>query len=102
MGYWRSSSKIFRVDIGTMNERIINLKDGTSLYIADTLEYMGKRYVYGLQYDKLTENVTGKYYILEVVILNDKLNLKNIEDKELKDKIYVMFTSRQLENILDN
>ncbi len=85
-----------------MNERIINLKDGTSLYIADTLEYMGKRYVYGLQYDKLTENVTGKYYILEVVILNDKLNLKNIEDKELKDKIYVMFTSRQLENILDN
>lgn len=85
-----------------MNEHIINLKDGTSLYIADTLEYMGKRYVYGLQYDKLTENVTGKYYILEVVILNDKLNLKNIEDKELKDKIYVMFTSRQLENILDN
>ncbi len=85
-----------------MNERIINLKDGTSLYIADTLEYMGKRYVYGLQYDKLTKNVTGKYYILEVVILNDKLNLKNIEDKELKDKIYVMFTSRQLENILDN
>lgn len=85
-----------------MNERIINLKDGTSLYIADTLEYMGKRYIYGLQYDKLTENVTGKYYILEVVILNDKLNLKNIEDKELKDKIYVMFTSRQLENILDN
>ena len=85
-----------------MNERIINLKDGTSLYIADTLEYMGKRYVYGLQYDKLTENVTGKYYMLEVVILNDKLNLKNIEDKELKDKIYVMFTSRQLENILDN
>ena len=85
-----------------MNERIINLKDGTSLYIADTLEYMGKRYVYGLQYDKLTENVTGKYYILEVVILKDKLNLKNIEDKELKDKIYVMFTSRQLENILDN
>ncbi len=85
-----------------MNERIINLKDGTSLYIADTLEYMGKRYVYGLQYDKLTENVTGKYYILEVVILNEKLNLKNIEDKELKDKIYVMFTSRQLENILDN
>ena len=85
-----------------MNERIINLKDGTSLYIADTLEYMGKRYVYGLQYDKLTENITGKYYILEVVILNDKLNLKNIEDKELKDKIYVMFTSRQLENILDN
>ena len=85
-----------------MNERIINLKDGTSLYIADTLEYMGKRYVYGLQYDKLTENVTGKYYILEVVILNDKLNLKNIEDKKLKDKIYVMFTSRQLENILDN
>lgn len=85
-----------------MNERIINLKDGTSLYIADTLEYMGKRYVYGLQYDRLTENVTGKYYILEVVILNDKLNLKNIEDKELKDKIYVMFTSRQLENILDN
>ena len=63
---------------------------------------MGKRYVYGLQYDKLTENVTGKYYILEVVILNDKLNLKNIEDKELKDKIYVMFTSRHLENILDN
>lgn len=85
-----------------MNEHIINLKDGTSLYIADTLEYMGKRYVYGLQYDRLTENVTGKYYILEVVILNDKLNLKNIEDKELKDKIYVMFTSRQLENILDN
>lgn len=85
-----------------MNERIINLKDGTSLYIADTLEYMGRRYVYGLQYDKLTDNVTGKYYILEVVILNDKLNLKNIEDKKLKDKIYVMFTSRQLENILDN
>ena len=52
-----------------MNEHIINLKDGTSLYIADTLEYMGKRYVYGLQYNKLTENVTGKYYILEVVIL---------------------------------
>ena len=85
-----------------MNEKIVNLKDGTSLYIADTLEYMGKRYVYGLQYDKLTENITGKYYILEVVILNDKLSLKNIDDKELKDKIYVMFTSRQFENILDN
>ena len=42
-----------------MNERIINLKDGTSLYIADTLEYMGKRYVYGLQYDKYLAKELG-------------------------------------------
>lgn len=85
-----------------MIEKVVNLKDGTSIYIADTIDYEGRRYIYGLQYDKLTENITGKYYILEVKIINDKLNLANVNDKELKNKLYVLFTSKQFENILNN
>lgn len=85
-----------------MIEKVVNLKDGTSIYIADVLDYEGKRYVYGLQYDKLTENITGKYYILEVKIVNNKLSLANINDKELKNRLYVLFTSKQFENILNN
>ncbi len=85
-----------------MIEKVVNLKDGTSIYIADTIDYEGRRYIYGLQYDKLAENITGKYYILEVKIINDKLNLANVNDKELKNKLYVLFTSKQFENILNN
>ena len=85
-----------------MIEKVVNLKDGTSIYIADTIDYEGRRYIYGLQYDKLTENITGKYYILEVKIINDKLNLANVNDKELKNKLYVLFTSKQFDNILNN
>lgn len=85
-----------------MIEKVVNLKDGTSIYIADVLDYEGKRYVYGLQYDKLTENITGKYYILEVKIIDNKLNLANVNDKELKNRLYVLFTSKQFENILNN
>lgn len=85
-----------------MIEKVVNLKDGTSIYIADVLDYEGKRYVYGLQYDKLTENITGKYYILEVKIIDNKLSLANINDKELKNRLYVLFTSKQFENILNN
>lgn len=85
-----------------MIEKVVNLKDGTSIYIADVLDYEGKRYVYGLQYDKLTENITGKYYILEVKIVDNKLSLANINDKELKNRLYVLFTSKQFENILNN
>ena len=85
-----------------MIEKVVNLKDGTSIYIADVLDYEGKRYVYGLQYDKLTENITGKYYILEVKIVDNKLSLANINAKELKNRLYVLFTSKQFENILNN
>lgn len=85
-----------------MIEKVVNLKDGTSIYIVDTIDYEGRRYIYGLQYDKLTENITGKYYILEVKIINDELNLANVNDKELKNKLYVLFTSKQFEKILNN
>ena len=40
-----------------MKDKIINLKDGTSIYIADEMNYQGRRYVYGLQYDKMTANL---------------------------------------------
>ena len=85
-----------------MIEKVVNLKDGTSIYIVDTIDYEGRRYIYGLQYDKLTENITGKYYILEVKIINDELNLANVNDKELKNKLYVLFTSKHFEKILNN
>ena len=85
-----------------MIEKVVNLKDGTSIYIVDTIDYEGRRYIYGLQYDKLTENITGKYYILEVKIINDELNLANVNDKELKNRLYVLFTSKQFEKILNN
>lgn len=85
-----------------MIEKVVNLKDGTSIYIADVLDYEEKRYVYGLQYDKLTENITGKYYILEVKIIDNKLSLANINDRELKNRLYFLFTSKQFENILNN
>lgn len=85
-----------------MIEKVVNLKDGTSIYIADVLDYEGKRYVYGLQYDKLTENITGKYYILEVKIIDNKLSLANINDRELKNRLYFLFTSKQFENVLNN
>lgn len=85
-----------------MKDKIINLKDGTSIYIADEMNYKGKRYVYGLQYDKMSENVTAKYYILEVVVVDNKLKLKKIEDKGLKDEIYIQFTSNQFAKVLDD
>lgn len=85
-----------------MKDKIINLKDGTSIYIADELDFKGHRYVYGLQYDKLSENVTAKYYILEVIVGDNKLKLKKIEDKALKDEIYTQFTSNQFAKILED
>lgn len=85
-----------------MKDKIINLQDGTSIYIADELDYNGRRYVYGLQYDKMTFNVTAKYYILEVIVSDNKLKLKRIEDKMLKDEIYTQFTSKQFAKILED
>ena len=85
-----------------MKDKIINLKDGTSIYIADEMDYQGRRYVYGLQYDKMTTNVTAKYYILEVVVSDNKLKLKKIEDKNLKDEIYTKFTSNKFAKILED
>ena len=66
------------------------------------MDYQGRRYVYGLQYDKMTTNVTAKYYILEVVVSDNKLKLKKIEDKNLKDEIYTKFTFNQFAKILED
>ena len=50
----------------------------------------------------MTTNVTAKYYILEVVVSDNKLKLKKIEDKTLKDEIYTKFTSKQFAKILED
>ena len=82
-----------------MKNKIINLKNGLSVYVADEIFYENRKYIYALQYDKLTENITGKYYILEVTIINDKLNLTNVDNKELNAYLYKLFTANQLKSL---
>lgn len=82
-----------------MKNKIINLKNGLSVYVADEMIYENRKYIYALQYDKLTENITGKYYILEVTIINDKLNLTNVDNKELNAYLYKLFTANQLKSL---
>lgn len=82
-----------------MKNKIINLKNGLSVYVADEIIYENRKYIYALQYDKLTENITGKYYILEVTIINDKLNLTNVDSKELNAYLYKLFTANQLKSL---
>ncbi|MDD5836053.1 MAG: hypothetical protein PUD34_02430 [bacterium] len=82
-----------------MKNKIINLKNGLSVYVADEIIYENRKYIYALQYDKLTENITGKYYILEVTIINDKLNLTNVDNKELNAYLYKLFTANQLKSL---
>lgn len=82
-----------------MKNKIINLKNGLSVYVADEIIYENRKYIYALQYDKLTENITGKYYILEVTIINDKLNLTNVDNKELNAYLCKLFTANQLKSL---
>lgn len=82
-----------------MKNKIINLKNGLSVYVADEIIYENRKYIYALQYDKLTENITGKYYILEVTIINDKLNLTNVDNKELNAYLYKLFIANQLKSL---
>ena len=82
-----------------MKNKIINLKNGLSVYVADEIIYENRKYIYALQYDKLTENITGKYYILEVTFINDKLNLTNVDNKELNAYLYKLFTANQLKSL---
>lgn len=82
-----------------MKNKIINLKNGLSVYVTDEIIYENRKYIYALQYDKLTENITGKYYILEVTIINDKLNLTNVDNKELNAYLYKLFTANQLKSL---
>lgn len=82
-----------------MKNKIINLKNGLIVYVADEIIYENRKYIYALQYDKLTENITGKYYILEVTIINDKLNLTNVDNKELNAYLYKLFTANQLKSL---
>lgn len=85
-----------------MKNKIVTLESNVTIYIADEVNYQNKKYVYGLQYDKLSENITEKYYILEVVINDNKISLSNIENAELKQSLYAIFTKRQLEEVMSN
>jgi len=83
-----------------MKNKIVTLQDKTIIYIADEIIYHDKKYIYGLQYDKINDTLSGKYYILEIVSNNNNIFLSNIEDINLKNELYKIFTTRQLDEVL--
>ena len=80
-----------------MNEnfKIVKLKNGLEYVVVDELNYEGRNYAFAVQVDVISETITKNFIFVEVSTdINNKMTLKDIEDKFMFEKITSLFMNR--------
>jgi len=77
-----------------MIDKVINLKDGLEYYVIDQIIDNGKIYLFAVQVDSASEEVTDKCIVCEVKTKNYNLVVDNISDEKEQERINDIFISR--------
>ena len=78
-----------------MKDKIVKLKNGLEYVVVDELNYEGRNYVFAVQVDEISETITKNFIFVEVSTdINNKMTLKDIEDKFIFEKITSLFINR--------
>lgn len=80
-----------------MKDNVIRLNDDTKCYILDEMIYKNKKYVYCVEIDSNDELIKENMYVLEIIVRDDKLMTKEIEDLEIASAVTNMFLARAIE-----
>ena len=78
-----------------MKDKIVKLKNGLEYVVVDELNYEGRNYAFAVQVDEISETITKNFIFVEVSTdINNKMTLKDIEDKFMFEKITSLFMNR--------
>jgi len=77
-----------------MIDKVIKLKDGLEYYVIDQIIDNGKIYLFAVQVDSASEEVTDKCIVCEVKTKNYNLVVDNISDEKEQERINDIFISR--------
>ena len=78
-----------------MKDKLIKLKNGLEYVVVDELNYDGRNYAYAVQVDEISETITKNFIFVEILSdINNKMTLKDIEDKFMFEKITSLFFNK--------
>ncbi len=77
-----------------MMDKVIKLKDGLEYYVIDQIIEDEKIYLFAIQVDSSSEEVTDKCIVCEVRFKNYDLVVDNISNEKEQEKINDIFISR--------
>lgn len=78
-----------------MKDKLIKLKNGLEYVVVDELNYDGRNYAYAVQVDEISETITKNFIFVEILSdINNKITLKDIEDKFMFEKITSLFFNK--------
>lgn len=81
-----------------MMDKVIRLKDGLEYYVIDQIIEEDKIYLFAIQVDSKSEEVTDKCIVCEVKFKNHDLVVDNISDLNEQERINDIFISRIKKN----
>ena len=76
-----------------MVDKVLRLKDGTRYYILDELTQNSKKFIFGVECDLYNNTNKDNYIILELLINENKLVVKDIDDIDTLKDITEQFLS---------
>ena len=76
-----------------MVDKIVTLNDGSEYCITNETFYANKKYCVGVKYFEDKQDVENQYYVFEENFDGDRVSLQLVDDKELKDYIFLKISS---------
>jgi len=82
-----------------IRDKIIELDNGKSYYILEDISYNNKKYFLTVECDLSKDDIKEKdYLVMEVEVINDNLNIKNVKEQ----KTAIIITKMLLEKLNNN
>ena len=80
-----------------MKDDVITLNGNVKCYVLDELNYKEKRYIFCVQIDENDEMIENSTSVFEVLIKDDKLITKAVEDFEVASVVNNLFMARTIQ-----
>lgn len=80
-----------------MKDDVITLNGNVKCYVLDELNYKEKRYIFCVQIDENDEMIENSTSVFEVLIKDDKLITKAVEDFEVASVVNNLFIARAIQ-----
>ena len=77
-----------------MIDKVLKLKNDSKYYVLDELNYEDRKFVFTVECDLESVSYIENYLILEIIIDNSKLIVKNVDDVNILENITQLFLTR--------
>lgn len=77
-----------------MKDKVLKLKNDSKYYVLDELNYEDRKFVFTVECDLENVSYIENYLILEIVIDNNKLIVKNVNDVNILENTTKLFLTR--------